>query len=61
MYTRTFPDKEQTRRVINIDKEEKAYIWQAEKICRKIKCRRIPFSPEAAIWIRHVQVHYSLL
>ncbi len=33
----------------------------AENICRKIKCCRIPFSPEAAIWIRHVQVYYSLL
>jgi hypothetical protein len=33
----------------------------AEKICRKIKSCRIPFSPEAAIWIRRVQVYYSLL
>ncbi len=34
---------------------------RAEKICRKIKCCRIPFLPEAAIWIRRVQVSYSLL
>jgi hypothetical protein len=33
----------------------------AEKICRKIKCCGIPFSPEAAIWLRQVQVYYSLL
>ncbi len=33
----------------------------AEKICRKIKCCRIPFLPEASIWIRQVQVYYSLL
>jgi hypothetical protein len=33
----------------------------AEKICRKIKCCRIPFSPEAAIWICQVQVYFSLL
>ncbi len=26
-----------------------------------IKCCRIPFSPEAAIWIRRVQVYYSIL
>jgi hypothetical protein len=33
----------------------------AEKICRKIKCCQIPFLPEASIWIRRVQVYYSLL
>jgi hypothetical protein len=33
----------------------------AEKVCRKLKCCRIPFSPEAALWIRRVQIYYSLL
>jgi hypothetical protein len=33
----------------------------AKKICRKTKCCQIPFLPEASIWIRHVQVYYSLL
>jgi hypothetical protein len=33
----------------------------AEKICRKIRCCCIPFSPKVAIWIRQVQVYYSLL
>jgi hypothetical protein len=33
----------------------------AEKICQKIKSCRIPFSPKASIWIRQVQVYYSLL
>lgn len=33
----------------------------AEKKCRKIKAGRIPFSPEAAKWIRRVQVYKSLL
>ena len=33
----------------------------AEKICRKIKSCQIPFSPEASIWIRQVQVYYLLL
>ena len=61
VHTGTFSDEEQKRRVIIIDKEGKAYMQQAEKICRKIKCCCIPFSPEAAIWIRRVQVYYSLL
>ncbi len=34
---------------------------RAEKNCRKIKCCRIAFSPEAAIWIRRVQVYYTIL
>ena len=34
---------------------------RAGKIFRKIKCCRIAFSPEAAIWIRRVQVYYSIL
>ncbi len=33
----------------------------AEKICRKIKCCRIPFLPEASIWIQRVQVYYAIL
>ena len=32
-----------------------------EKVCRKIECRRIPYLPEASIWIRCAQVYYSLL
>jgi hypothetical protein len=44
-----------------IDKAGKEYIRHAEKVCRKIKCCRIPYSPEASIWIRHAQVHYSLI
>ncbi len=34
---------------------------RAEKIYRKIKCCQIPFSLEAAIWIRRVQVYNSIL
>jgi hypothetical protein len=52
---------ERARRVMIIDEEGKAYMRHTEKICRKIKCCRIPFSPEAAIWIQQVQVHHSLL
>jgi hypothetical protein len=45
VHPRKFSDKEQTRRVIIIDNKGKAYMRRAEKICRKIKCCRIPFSP----------------
>jgi hypothetical protein len=33
----------------------------AEKMCRKIKNFCIPYSPEAAIWIRWAQVYYSII
>jgi hypothetical protein len=32
-----------------------------EKVCRRIKSGRIPFSPEAALWIRRALVYRSLL
>jgi hypothetical protein len=52
---------ERAKRVTKIDEEGKAYMRHAEKICRKIKSCRIPFLPDAALWIRRVQVYYSLL
>jgi hypothetical protein len=48
--------QEKTMRVGSIDKAGKEYMKHAEKVCRKIKCCRIPFSPEASIWIRRAQV-----
>ncbi len=45
----------------NIDREGQDYMRYAEKLCRKIKCCRIPYSPEAAIWIRQAQVYYSII
>ena len=33
----------------------------AEKVCRQFKSGRIPFSPEASIWIRRAQPYRSLL
>jgi hypothetical protein len=36
-------------------------ISNAKKKCRKIKSGRIPFSPEAALWICCLQVYWSLL
>jgi hypothetical protein len=60
VHTGVYSDKECARKVIIIDEEGKAYMRQAEEICRKIKCCCIPFSPEAAIWICPVQVYHSL-
>jgi hypothetical protein len=60
-HTGKYSAKETAKRVIIIDKEGKAYLRHAEKICRKIKCCRIPFLPEASIWIQRVQVYYLLL
>jgi len=56
-----YTPEERAMKVIIINKEGKAYMRHAEKICQKIKSCRIPFSPEAFIWIRQVQVYYSLL
>jgi hypothetical protein len=60
-HTGLYSNKEQGRRIIIINEEGKAYMWHAEKICRKIKSCHIPFSLEAVIWICRVQVYYSLL
>ena len=60
-HTGKYSNEEQAWKIILIDKEGKAYMRQAEKICHKIKCCRIVFSPEAAIWIRRVQVYYLIL
>ncbi len=57
VHTRTFSDKEWTRRLIIINEEGKAFMRQVEKICRKIKCCHIPFFPEVAIWIHRVQAY----
>lgn len=40
---------------------DKQYMVHAEEKCRKIKCGCIPFSPEAALWIRRTQLFRSLL
>jgi hypothetical protein len=49
VHTGKYSTKETARRVIIIDEEGKTYMQHAEKICRKIKCCRIPISPEASI------------
>jgi hypothetical protein len=55
--TKTF-----TRKLNALDSELGDYMRHAEKKCRKIKSGCIPFSPEAALWIRRMQKytdHYS--
>lgn len=49
------------RKLERIDEETKQYMRHAEKKCRRIKSGHIPFSPEAANWIRQLQVYRSLL
>jgi hypothetical protein len=39
------------RETNNIDAESNQYMRRAEKKCRRIKNGRIPFSPEASVWI----------
>ncbi len=60
-HTGIYSDKIRAKKIIAIEEEGKAYMMRVEKICRKIKCCRIPFSPEAKIWIRRVQVYSSIL
>ncbi len=60
-HTGNYSEAEQVWREIIIDEEEKMYMRHAKKICRKIKSCRIAFLPEAAIWIRRVQVYKLLL
>jgi hypothetical protein len=61
VHTSDWTHKEKQRRVCLIDKAGKEYMKHAEKVCRKIKCCQIPYSPEVSIWIRWAQVYYSLI
>ncbi len=49
------------RRLNKINRESKELMKNAEKTCQRIKSGRIPFSPEAALWIRRALVYRSLL
>jgi hypothetical protein len=48
-HTGEYSAAKRAQKVLAIDEEGKAYMRHAEKICRKIKSCRIPFSPEALI------------
>ena len=50
------------RRGLNkLDRQSWEIMLNAEKKCRRIKSGRIPFSPEAVLWICQTQVYRSLL
>jgi hypothetical protein len=53
--------REFRRRVNKINRESKELMKHAEKVFRRIKSGHIPFSPEAALWIRRALVYRSLL
>jgi hypothetical protein len=55
------PGRRLRRALAKLDKETEQLMRNAEKNCWKIKSGRIPFSPEAAIWVRRMQVYKSLL
>ncbi len=44
-----------------LDREEEQYMQHVKKKCRRIKTNRIPFSPEALLWIRQCQVYHLLI
>jgi hypothetical protein len=44
-----------------LDRQSREIMLNAEKKCWRIKSGLIPFSPEAALWIRRTQVYRSLL
>jgi len=50
-----------TEVINNINQEGRDYMRHVEKLCRKIKCCRTPYSPEAAICIWRAQVYYSII
>jgi hypothetical protein len=55
------PKDELAQTLNKLDREGEAYMKHAEKKCRRLKSRRIPFSLEASLWIRQCQVYRSLL
>ena len=60
-HTKSRSRRSLTRRLNRLDAELGTYMRYAEKQCRKIKSGRIPFSPEASVWIRRTQIYRSLL
>jgi len=48
-------------RLDSIDEESKQFMKHAEKNCRRIKSGRIPFSPEASLWIKRTGIYRNLL
>jgi hypothetical protein len=55
------PKEAISKQLHKLDKEGEEYMKHAEKKCQKLKSGRIPFSPEASLWIWQSQVYRSLL
>jgi hypothetical protein len=55
------PKDELAQTLNKLDREGGAYMKHTEKKCRRLKSGRIPFSPEASLWIHQCQVYCSLL
>ncbi len=54
--------KEDVSKKLNkLDQEGEAYMKHAEKKCHRLKLGRVPFSPEALLWICQCQIYRSLL
>ena len=50
------------KEIINkIDVESKQYMAHAENKCRKIKSRKIPFSPDSIMWIKCRKTYRTLM
>ncbi len=50
------PGKKLRQALAKLDKETEQLMRNAEKKCWRIKSGRIPFSPEAVLWITRMQV-----
>jgi hypothetical protein len=55
------PKDELAQTLNKLDREGEAYMKHVEKKCCRLKSGRIPFSPEASLWICQCQVYRSLL
>jgi hypothetical protein len=52
---------EAEERINVLNREGGQYMMSAENKCQKIKSGQIPFSPDAAVWIRRCQIYRSIL
>jgi hypothetical protein len=55
------PKEAISKQLNKLDKEGEEYMKHAGRKCRKLKLGRMPFSPEASLWIWQSQVYRFLL
>ena len=55
--TSSVPKADISQMLNKLDQEGEAYMKHAESKCCRLKSGRIPFSPEASLWIRQCQVY----